>query len=98
MRSGGLIIKIPDTILDLLERRLDSLADLDLELSPRDWAQICAHLLPELYRELPASKRTSQALPGSRSKMMALCRRAQAGQSLFKPGDRTINPQSYRDS
>lgn len=70
-----------------IERRLEFLPDLQENIAPKAWADVCLAMLPELFEEPPQSKKCSQATPGSFAKEWRLQERARTGRSLFHPRD-----------
>lgn len=70
-----------------IERRLEYLPDLQEDLAPKAWGDVCLALLPEEFAEAPQSKKSSQATPGSFAKEWRLQERARTGRSLFHPRD-----------
>lgn len=80
--------ELPDEVpLDDLEDRLETLPDLAPTITVARWALLCELVCPELYMDSPASKKTSAAIPGSRSMLWRLSERARTGRALQHPRD-----------
>ena len=80
--------ELPDEVaLDELEDRLETIPDLVPTITVARWALLCELVCPELYVDSPASKKTSAAIPGSRSMLWRLSERARTGRALQHPRD-----------
>lgn len=79
---------LPETVsFAEVEERLECIPDLCPQITVARWATICEVILPELYDDPKASKKTSAAIPGSRSRQWRLEERARTGLSLFHNKD-----------
>ena len=74
---------------EAIELRLEHLADELTSLTVEDWARMCQIIFPELYGSSGPSRRRSDAVPGSRQKLMALSRRYALRQDLWHENDLT---------
>jgi hypothetical protein len=80
--------ELPDDVpLDELEDRLETIPDLVPRITVARWAMLCELVCPELYLDSPPSKKTSAAIPGSRSMLWRLSERARCGLALHHPRD-----------
>jgi len=80
--------ELPDDVpLDELEDRLEMIPELVPRITVARWAMLCELVCPELYVDSPPSKKTSAAIPGSRSMLWRLSERARCGLALHHPKD-----------
>lgn len=70
----------------ILVERLESVAA-EMELPPLKWMMLCHRLMPEWYAEPPQGEAVTHD-PGSEQKILAMQRRAAAGQSVFHGRDK----------
>lgn len=83
-----LLEDLPDQVsLDDLDDRLETLPDLCPHMDRARWGLVFEIILPELYAEPKVSKKTSDAVPGSRSMQWRLSERARCGLALHHPRD-----------
>lgn len=78
----------------LVERLEKAAAEVDLP--PDRWMLLCHRLMPEWFAEPPEPGKAVDAAPGSEEKIVAMQRRAKAGQSVFHQGDRRSNLRDIR--
>lgn len=71
----------------ILVERLEKVAA-EMDLPPLKWLLLCHRLMPEWYAEPPQGVPVSDD-PGSEAKIVAMQRRASAGQSVFHDRDKT---------
>lgn len=73
--------------VDNIEERLETVPDLVDGITVARWGLVCEEVLPEAYAEPKASKKTSDSIPGSRSRLWRMAERARTGLSLHHPRD-----------
>ena len=79
----------------VLVERLEKVSA-DMDLPPERWALLCYRLMPEWFAEPPQPAKPVQAEPGSEEKILAMQRRAKAGQAVFHPQDLRRNTRDIR--
>lgn len=83
-----LFAELPATIpVEDIEERLETVPDLVDGITVARWGLVCAEVLPEAYSEPRASKKVSDSIPGSRSRLWRLGERARTGVALHHPRD-----------